>query len=127
MGDEDCHDEIRQKRGAQQLEGERDAGEGAEDQQGGDQDARHKRPQPGRPGVQELHARADRDQVGSDVEAVGHDEGAQEYGEDHPPGPVEVPDGQLAQTCAGRQGGAVTDLLDRGHQWQCQQGGPQER
>ena len=127
VGDQDGHDEIGQERCAQQLECERDAGEGAQDQQGGDEGARRQRPQPGRPGVQELHAGADGDQVGGDVEAVGHDEGAQQDGEDHPAGSLEVPHGQLAETCSGRQGGAVTDLLDRGHQRQCQQGGPQER
>ena len=35
MGDEDCHDEIGQKRGAQQLEREGDAGEESGDVRGG--------------------------------------------------------------------------------------------
>ena len=82
MGDEDGHDEIGEQRGAEHLEDVRDAGERAEDQQRGDEDARHQRPQPGRSGVEELHARADGDQVGGDVEGVGHEEGDQEHGED---------------------------------------------
>jgi len=77
--------------------------------------------------VEELHARADGDEICGDVEAVGHDEGDEEHGEDRSPGPVESPDGQLAEPCAGRKRRAVTDLLYRGHQRQGKEGGPQER
>ena len=127
MGDEDGDDEIREKCSAEHLEDERDAGEGAQHQQCRDEAARHQRPDPGRSGVEELHARADGDEVGGDVEAVGHDESDEEHGEDRSTGPVESLDGQLAEPCAGRKCRAVTDLLDRGHQRQGQQGGPQER
>ena len=44
MGDQDRHHQIGQQRGAQHLEGQRDAGEGTQHQQRGDQDARHQCP-----------------------------------------------------------------------------------
>ena len=55
MGDEDRHDEIGQQRGAEHLEGQRDAGEVAQNQQRGDEDARQERPEPGRSGMEQLH------------------------------------------------------------------------
>ncbi len=127
MGDEDSHHEIGQKRGAQDLEDEGDAGEGAEHQQRRDEGTRQKRPEPGRAGVEELHARPDGHQVGGDVQGVGHDESDQEHCQDRSAGAVETLDGQLAQSGACRQGRAVTNLLNANHQWQRQQGGPQER
>jgi hypothetical protein len=56
----------------------------------------------------------------------GHD-GATRSMASCPPRPAEMSADQLAQAGAGRQGGAVTDLLDRGHQRQRQQRRSQER
>jgi hypothetical protein len=109
MGDEDGHDEIGQKGGAQHLEDEGNAGEGAEHQQRRDEGAGGQRPEPGRARVEELHARPDGHQVGGDVQGVGYDESHKKPGQDRSTGPVETLDSELAEA------GAVTDLLDADH------------
>jgi len=127
MGDEDCHDEIGQERGAEDLEDERDAGKGTQHEKRSYDSTRQQRPEPGRSGVEELHTRADGNEIGGNVEAVCHYEGDEEHREDRSTGPVKAPDGQLAEPCTRRKRRAVADLLDRGHQRQGQKGGPQER
>jgi len=87
----------------------------AEHQQRCNHGARYQSPKPGRPGVEQLHSRSDGDQIGGNVEAVGHDEGDKEDGKDCSAKPIEPFDGQLPKTGPGRQGGAITDLLHRGH------------
>jgi len=47
---------------------------------------------PRRSGVEELHPRADGDQIRGNVEAVRHYEGDEEHCEDRSTGPVESPD-----------------------------------
>ena len=53
--------------GAKQFEDERDTGERPEHQKGRDECAGNKRPEPSRPGSEELHSRADGNQIGRDV------------------------------------------------------------
>ena len=76
--------------------------------------------------MEDLHARPHRHQVGGNIEGIGHHEGDKEHGEDATAGPAEALDGQLTKTGSGRQGRAVTRLLDCDHQWPRQQRRPQE-
>ena len=78
--------------------------------------------------MEKLHAGADGDQIGCNVEGVGHNEADEEHGEDCTTGAIEKTlDGQFAESAAGRKGRAITSLLDGGHQRQRQKGRPQER
>ena len=70
--------------------------------------------------MEQLHTRADRDQVGGNVEGVGHEEGRKEHGEERSTGPAKALGSQFAETGTGGQGRAVADLLDGGHERQRQ-------
>ncbi len=74
MGDQDRDHDIRQQRRAQHFENERDSSKRSNDQEAGDDHARQKRPEPGGTSVEEVHTRANGDQVGGDVECIRDDE-----------------------------------------------------
>ena len=74
--------------------------------------------------MKKVHARANGDQVGGDIECIRDDEDDEENAQDRSTGPVESLDRQLAQTGAGREGRSIADLLDCRHQRKGDQGGP---
>ncbi len=115
MGDQECDHDIRQQRRAQYFENERDTSKRANDQQAGYDRARQERPEPGGTCVEKLHARANGDQVGGDIERIRDDEDDEEYAKDHSTRPVKTLDRQFAQTRAGRKGRSIAYLLDGGH------------
>jgi hypothetical protein len=75
--------------------------------------------------MQQVHPRADRDEVGRDVERVGDDERADEQPDDDAPRATESHDQELAEPLAGRERGPVADLLHAGHQGEGDERHPQ--
>jgi hypothetical protein len=76
--------------------------------------------------VQQLHAGADCDQVRSDIQRVGHDQGDDQPTDTDTSPPAEMAAGQLTQSLTGGQRHPITDLLDRHHQRQRDQRRPQQ-